>query len=117
MLVAGGWKNRRLPAPSASQALPGTPPAHSSGGIERSPEHRSSQTIIRSKVVIRMPFVSKAQQRFMESKDSPLSENQKREWEGATNFKSLPEHKPKPRGKGRASNNTVRRSHGSMNKE
>ena len=38
-----------------------------------------------------MPFKSKAQQRFMESKSSPLSESAKREWEGATNFKNLPE--------------------------
>ena len=38
-----------------------------------------------------MPFSSKAQQRFMESKASPLSEKQKREWESATNFKTLPE--------------------------
>jgi len=38
-----------------------------------------------------MPFRSKAQQRFMESKASPLSNSQKREWEAATNFKTLPE--------------------------
>lgn len=38
-----------------------------------------------------MPFKSKAQQRYLESKASPLSESQKREYEGATNFKSLPE--------------------------
>ncbi len=38
-----------------------------------------------------MPFVSKAQQRYLESKASPLSAAQKKEWEGATNFKNLPE--------------------------
>ncbi len=37
-----------------------------------------------------MPFKSKAQQRFMESKASPLSPAQKKEWEGATNFKDIP---------------------------
>lgn len=37
-----------------------------------------------------MPFKSKTQQRFMESKGSPLSSGQKKEWEGATNFKTLP---------------------------
>ena len=38
-----------------------------------------------------MPYVSQAQQRFMESSDSPLSEEQKKEWRAATDFKSLPE--------------------------
>lgn len=38
-----------------------------------------------------MPFKSKAQQRFMESKASPLTPAQKEEWEKATDFKSLPE--------------------------
>ncbi len=38
-----------------------------------------------------MPFSSKAQQRYLESKASPLSEKQKREYESATNFKTLPE--------------------------
>lgn len=38
-----------------------------------------------------MSFKSKAQQRYLESSASPLSESQKREWEGATNFKRLPE--------------------------
>ncbi len=40
-----------------------------------------------------MPFKSKAQQRYLESSASPLSESQKREWEGATDFKKLPEKK------------------------
>ena len=39
-----------------------------------------------------MPFQSKAQQRYLESKASPLTEGQKREFESATDFKSLPEH-------------------------
>lgn len=38
-----------------------------------------------------MPFVSKRQQRFMESASSPLSAAQKKDWESATNFKTLPE--------------------------
>jgi hypothetical protein len=37
-----------------------------------------------------MPFKSKAQQRYLESSSSPLSASQKKEWEGATNFKTLP---------------------------
>jgi len=37
-----------------------------------------------------MPFRSKAQQRFMESDSSPLTEDQKREWESATDFETLP---------------------------
>lgn len=40
-----------------------------------------------------MPFKSKAQQRFLESKASPLSEGQKKEWEEATDFSKLPAHK------------------------
>jgi len=39
-----------------------------------------------------MPYASRAQQRYMESKNSPLSEAQKKEWRAATDFKSLPEH-------------------------
>jgi hypothetical protein len=54
-----------------------------------------------------MPFKSKAQQRFLESKSSPLTEAQKREWESATDFKNLPERKPR---RGRANDNVVRRS-------
>ncbi len=38
-----------------------------------------------------MPFSSKAQQRYLESPASPLSAAQKKEWESATNFKTLPE--------------------------
>ena len=38
-----------------------------------------------------MPFVSKRQQRFLESKASPLTKAQKKEWEKSTNFKRLPE--------------------------
>ncbi len=38
-----------------------------------------------------MAYVSKAQQRFMESDASPLSEAQKKEWRGATDFRRLPE--------------------------
>lgn len=41
-----------------------------------------------------MPFKSKAQQRYLESKVSPLSSAQKREWEGATDFSKLPEKAP-----------------------
>jgi hypothetical protein len=37
-----------------------------------------------------MPFKSKAQQRYLESKASPLSAKQKKEWEKSTDFKSLP---------------------------
>ena len=40
---------------------------------------------------IQVPFKSKAKQRFLESKASPLTEAQKREWESKTNFKSLSE--------------------------
>lgn len=39
-----------------------------------------------------MPFKSKAQARFMESKDSPLTDSQKKEWSGATDFSKLKEH-------------------------
>lgn len=39
-----------------------------------------------------MPFKSKAQQRFLESKAFPLSKNQKEEWESSTDFKSLKDH-------------------------
>ncbi len=42
-----------------------------------------------------MPFKSKAQQRYLESSASPLSEGQKREWERATDFKKLPSKKGK----------------------
>jgi len=38
-----------------------------------------------------MPFKSKAQQRYLESDDSPLSDEQKEEWESATDFSKLPE--------------------------
>jgi len=38
-----------------------------------------------------MPFKSKAQQRYLESSFSPLTEGQKREYEGATDFSKLPE--------------------------
>lgn len=38
-----------------------------------------------------MPFKSKAQQRYLESKSSPLSKGQKEEWESSTDFKKLPE--------------------------
>lgn len=38
-----------------------------------------------------MPFKSKAQQRYLESSASPLTEGQKREFESATNFSKLPE--------------------------
>lgn len=45
-----------------------------------------------------MPFRSKAQQRYLESKASPLTDKQKREFEKSTNFKSLPEKaKAKPK--------------------
>jgi hypothetical protein len=39
-----------------------------------------------------MPYSSKAQQRYMESDASPLTEAQKKEWRSATDFSSLPEH-------------------------
>jgi hypothetical protein len=42
-----------------------------------------------------MPFKSSAQQRYLESSASPLSESQKKEWESATNFSKLPERKKK----------------------
>lgn len=38
-----------------------------------------------------MPYKSKAQQRYLESKASPLSEGQKQEFRSATNFGSLKE--------------------------
>lgn len=41
-----------------------------------------------------MPFKSQAQQRYLESSASPLTEAQKREWEGATDFKRLPKRAP-----------------------
>jgi len=40
-----------------------------------------------------MPFISKAQQRFLESSGSPLTEDQKKEFEASTDFKNLPERK------------------------
>jgi len=46
-----------------------------------------------------LPFKSKAQQRYLESSASPISEAQKREWESATNFSKLPEKKGKGMGK------------------
>jgi hypothetical protein len=46
-----------------------------------------------------MPFKSKAQQRYLESKASPLSGKQKQEWEKSTNFKTLPEKASKKKGK------------------
>jgi len=60
-----------------------------------------------------MPFKSKAQQGYLESKDSPLSEAQKREWEGSTDFKKLPERTRhpvvmRPRGRKRAASVVVR---------
>ena len=63
-----------------------------------------------------MPFKSKAQQRYLESSASPLTEAQKREFEGATNFKRLPERVKtvaRARGKGGAGG-TVARSGGKM---
>jgi hypothetical protein len=39
-----------------------------------------------------MPYRSLAQQRFLESDKSPLSDKQKEEWRAATDFKGLPEH-------------------------
>lgn len=38
-----------------------------------------------------MPFSSKAQQRYLESKASPLTAGQRKEWESATDFSHLPE--------------------------
>ena len=43
-----------------------------------------------------MPFKSRAQQRFLESKGSPLSSGQKSEWASATDFSQLPEKKDGP---------------------
>ncbi len=40
-----------------------------------------------------MPFQSKLQARYLESKASPLSPTQKKEWEQATDFDALPERK------------------------
>lgn len=62
-----------------------------------------------------MPFKSKAQQRYLESDASPLTEAQKREWESATNFKRLPARKKKSAvvrrsGRGPNTNEVVRRS-------
>lgn len=39
-----------------------------------------------------MPYKSRAQQRFLESKASPLSPAQKKEWARGTDFANLPEH-------------------------
>lgn len=39
-----------------------------------------------------MPYRSLAQQRYLESKDSPLTEDQKKEYRAATDFSKLPEH-------------------------
>lgn len=44
-----------------------------------------------------MPFKSKAQQRFLESGASPLTDAEKREWEKSTDFKKLPERAAKPK--------------------
>ncbi len=41
-----------------------------------------------------MPFASKLQQRYLESKASPLTAAQKKDFEQATNFKTLPEKAP-----------------------
>ncbi len=41
-----------------------------------------------------MPFKSKAQARYLESKSSPLTAAQKKDFEQATNFKTLPEKAP-----------------------
>lgn len=41
-----------------------------------------------------LPFKSKSQQRFLESKGSPLTPAQKKEFESATDFKKLPEKAP-----------------------
>ena len=50
-----------------------------------------------------MPFKSVKQQRYLESEASPLTEAQKREFESATNFKTLPEKKdPQPVGRYRS---------------
>lgn len=38
-----------------------------------------------------MPFSSRSQQRYLESKASPLTAAQKKDFEQATNFKTLPE--------------------------
>lgn len=38
-----------------------------------------------------MPYASKAQQRYLESDSSPLTEAQKEDFRSATDFKSLPE--------------------------
>lgn len=41
-----------------------------------------------------MPFASKAQQRFLEAHPEKVGGREKlKEWEGATNFSSLPEKK------------------------
>lgn len=42
-----------------------------------------------------MPYKSEAQQRYLESDASPLTEAQKKEWRGATNFDKLPARKSK----------------------
>jgi len=45
-----------------------------------------------------MPYKSKAQQRYLESSASPLTEEQKKEFRSATDFKRLPDKvKPKAR--------------------
>jgi hypothetical protein len=41
-----------------------------------------------------MPFRSVKQQRYLESKASPLTAAQKKDFEQATNFKTLPEKAP-----------------------
>lgn len=43
-----------------------------------------------------MPYKSKAQQRYLESKASPLTPKQKQEWRSETNFAKLPARKKKP---------------------
>jgi hypothetical protein len=53
-----------------------------------------------------MPYKSEAQQRYLESSASPLTEAQKKEWRGATDFDKLPARKKK--------GSTVRRRHAEM---
>lgn len=65
-----------------------------------------------------MPFKSKAQQRYLESSASPLTEAQKREFESATDFSRLPARsKTVAKARGRGGNGaTVARSGGQMKK-
>jgi hypothetical protein len=48
-----------------------------------------------------MPFRSVQQQRFLESKDSPLTPAQKKEWQDSTDYAALPKRVgPAPGAKG-----------------